>query len=268
MKLSEVIQAIETQSKEAEFLPTGLKSIDDALDGGFMRRELIILGAHTGLGKSYIAGQIMANIAKKGFKCLYFSLEISNKMVGSRLIGAIANIKPTRIIHGFLTVEEFNARKEAEAELLAFEDFYEFYDTIYSLEEMKKVIEQDKPEFVIVDFIQNVMIQNVPDEYSRLTRVALELQKTSKDNNCCILVLSQLSNTVAREGSRGKTTEFKGSGGIATAADLGFILERSDYQPGTEYQQVKLTLKKNRRGISGLDFNLRFQHPGGRIYEA
>lgn len=268
MKLSEIFTLTEQQAKDAEFMPTGFKTVDDQLDGGFLKKELIVLGGHTGRGKSYVAGQIMSSVARKGFKCGYFSLEISNKMIVARLVGAISNLKPTRVIHGFLTIQELNSKKEAEAELLAYEDFLNFYDDTYLLDDILKIIKEETLDFAIVDFIQNVLVKNMSDEYARLSHVALQLQKAAKENNACILILSQLSNMVAREGSRGKTTEYKGSGNIATVADLGFILEREDYLPGTEYQDVTLTLKKNRRGISGLDFKLRFQHPGGRIYEA
>ena len=266
-KLSEIFKSI-SEAEKAEFLPTGFKKLDKSLDGGFMLQELIVLGGHTGFGKSYLAGQIFYNIAKQGFKSAYFSLEISEKMLASRLSGAISNIKPTRISYGLLYSEEKKAKLEAQAEISAYDEFMLVSDDKYSLEEILKEIKENIPEFVIIDFIQNVMVQNVPDEYARLTKVALELQKAAKEYNCCILVLSQVSNIVAREGSKGKTTEFKGSGNIATVSDLGFVLERSDYVEGTEYQLVTLTLKKNRRVISGLEYSLKFRHPGGEIYEA
>lgn len=267
MKLSEVFKLAEEQAKETEFLPTGFKAIDNSLDGGFMKKELIVLGGHTGRGKSYVAGQIMSSIARKGFKCGYFSLEISNKMIVARLVGAISNLKPTRVAHGFLTIQELNAKKEAQAELLAYEEFLDFHDDLYLLDDILKIIKEEALDFAIVDFVQNVLVKSMPDEYARLSHVALQLQKAAKELNVCILILSQLSNMVAREGARGRTTEYKGSGNIGTVCDLGFFLEREDYVMGTEYQDVTLTLKKNRRGISGLDFKLRFQHPGGLIYE-
>lgn len=267
-KLSEIFKSITEQAATAEFLPTGFANLDSQLDGGLMRRELVVLGGPTGFGKSYVAGQIMANIARKGFKTAYFSLEISNRMIASRLVGAIANIKPTRLINGLLKLEEFEAKQTAEAELLVFEDFLYFYDDIYSLDQIIKEIKENQFEFIIVDFIQNVLVKNVTDEYARLTQVSLELQKAAKEYSCCILVLSQLSNLVAREGSKGKTTEYKGSGNIATVSDLGFMLERGEYNTNSEFQSVQLTLKKNRRGISGLIFQLIFKHPGGAIYES
>lgn len=266
MKLSQIFENIRQAVSETEFLPTGFSKLDRFLDGGFMKRELVIFGAPTGLGKSYICGQIMQNCARKGFSTAYFSLEISGKMIASRLIGAETNLKPTRIISNDLTHAETELRVQAENSLQAYDTFFEIYDDVYELQKIKDFIISGKYELVIIDFAQQIMIRNNSDEYSRLTQIASELQELAKTQNCCIVLVSQLSNLVSREGARGKALEFKGSGSLGTAADLAFYLEREAYNQ-SEYQPVRLTLKKNRRGISGAEFELQFRHPGGQFYE-
>ena len=119
----------------------------------------------------------------------------------------------------------------------------------------------------MIDFIQNI-VEKGTDEYSRLSSIALTLQQVAKKNNCVIVILSQVSNSAAKEGASGKTLEFKGSGNIATVTDLGFLLERKfDGMQRGQDNELKLTLKKNRRGGSGIDFPLFFRHPGGWLYE-
>jgi replicative DNA helicase len=105
------------------------------------------------------------------------------------------------------------------------------------------------------------------DEYTRMTHVSLALQQLAKAQNCTILTLSQVSNTVARENTS-KVIEYKGSGAIAMVCDLGFTIQREDYVEGTTHQGLILTLRKNRRGISGYTFPLGTNIPGGAIYEA
>lgn len=259
---SEVIKQIESNIN-LEFLPTGFNLIDKHLDGGFLRKELIVIGGQTGIGKSLIAGQIMWNMAKKGFKTSYFSLEISNLMLVSRLIGSLSDISPIRIFAGLLDPEEYEKKTKAKALLLTYENYMAFYDNIYDLAQIQEEIRKNNYEFTVIDFIQNVFIPNM-DEYTRLSTVALELQKLAKDTNSCILVLSQLSNTVVREGNKSLIAEYKGSGSIATVCDLGFFIERSN-----EYEEnrnmIRLNLKKNRRGISQVYFDLTYNLPGGVI---
>jgi replicative DNA helicase len=261
--LTQIFETIETNKKELEFLPTGFSSVDEHLDGGFLRKELVVLGGHTGIGKSYVAGQILWNIAQKGFKTAYFSLEISNEMVVSRLIGSLANIKPTRVLAGLLTKEEYESKLKAKGTLSAFEKFMTFYDSFYTLTDISNQIKGYNYEFVVIDFIQNI-ISKGQDEYSRLSHIALELQKLAKTTNSCILVLSQLSNQAAREGNKSTVVEYKGSGSIAMVCDLGFFIER---EKGLEETQdiVRLNLRKNRRGISGVAFEFVFKQPGGMI---
>lgn len=268
-RISDVLSSIEASKGTLEFMKTGFSAVDDKLDGGFLRKELVVLGGQTGIGKSYLASQLLYNIASQGFKSAYFSLEISNEMIVSRMLGALSNLKPTRIRVGMLTEVEYASKLEAKSKLESLGDFLFFYDNTYKLMEIQKEIRDNKYEFVVVDFIQNVFADGA-DEYSRLSRAALELQKLAKDCNCTILVLSQLSNVVAREGFTSKAIEYRGSGSIAMVCDLGFFIEREmKVSPdGFQIDLLNLYLKKNRRGISGVSFQLSFNHPGGWIYEA
>jgi len=263
---SEIIQSIETNKKNLEFLPTGFSILDKQLDGGFMKKELVVIGAFTGIGKTILGGQILYQIAQKGFKTAYFSLEISNEMIVSRLIGQLSNIKPTRIIAGLLQIEEFDAKAKAKAKITTYDEDMYFYDDLYLMGDLDKAIRDNKYEFVIVDFIQNIQLTNGMDEYARLSFLSIQLQKLAKEMNCCILVLSQLSNKVGREGS--KIIEYKGSGSIAMVADLGFLLRRREFETiNGNKQEVELELLKNRRGISGQKFMYDFIHPGGLLVE-
>lgn len=262
----QVIETMKAGKEGHEVIPTGFAKLDEYLDGGFFAKELVVLGAHTGIGKSQVAGQIAMTVAHEGFKAAYFSLEISNEMVLARMIGAAANIKPTRVRFADLTKEEHEDRLNVETELLSLGDLLSFYDDVYTLDELVKEVKANHFDFVVVDFIQNIM-DRVNDEYSRLSKAALTLQKLAKETNCCILVLSQLSNTAAKEGSKSKVIEYKGSGSIAMVADLGLFLERP--QEGEEYnpeEGTELTVKKNRRGLSGKTLRLGFSLPGGMIH--
>lgn len=254
--IDEYLKSIEDNSKNLEVMPTGFKTLDRELDGGFQRKELIILGGFTGLGKSYVAGQLAWNIATKGFKTAYFSLEISGEMIVSRLIGSLSNIKPTLIVRNKLNSQEEEKADNAKMDISIYSEMLHIYDDVYELSAIGKTILENKYDFVVIDFIQNVLAKG--DEYERLSTISLALQRLAKKNNCCILTLSQLSNM----NSKGSSVEYKGSGSIAMVADLGFFLVRGEKQG-----DVTLALRKNRRGFSGQDFNLKFEMPGGRIYE-
>lgn len=256
--LSHIYKEIQGIKSTNEFMPTGLPKVDNFLDGGFTRKELVVLGGFTGSGKSFLSAQIFFNIAKQGFKSAYFSLEIAGSMIVSRLIGQIANIKPTRIMYGLLNGEENKARMVAKSKLSPFENLMHFSDDVYKMVDIMKIIEENKYDFVVVDFIQNV-ITGEKDEYAAMSLAALEFQKMAKRLNCCVLVVSQLSNYAARTG----LVEYKGSGGIAMVADLGFFIKRHEEEEKKDI--MTLAIRKNRRGVSGVSWDLSFISPGGLI---
>lgn len=255
-KASEILEIISTARKDLEFMSTGFSQIDEILDGGFMKKELIIVGGSTGIGKSYIAGQIQNTIATQGYSTAYFSLEISNEMVLSRMLGQMSNIKSTHIITGKAANESY---EQARVKIIANEPFMDFYDDIYNYEQISKTIRANKYEFVVIDFIQNIIIQGM-DEYPKLSFIALDLQKLAKETGCTILLLSQLSNSVSRDKDDPRL-EYKGSGSIATVADIGFFIIRNEL----DKNKLTLLLRKNRRGLSGISFDYHFKDPGGMI---
>lgn len=261
---SELIKTIIDTPLHVEFMPTGYKRLDLFLDGGFMRKEMVVLGGETGIGKSYVAGQILYKMAARGFKTAYYSLEISNEMVMSRIIGSMANIKANRIMTHQLEKHEKSAINPTITSLMGMESLMVFHDDIYDFETLKKEIEEGEFDFVVIDFIQNVYIKGM-SEYDRLSFLSIEFQKLAKKVDCTIMILSQLSNDVS-DGQKNKP-RFKGSGAIGTAADLAVILTREDPELDVKNNAVFLTLVKNRRGISGARFNLFFKHPGGLLYE-
>jgi len=255
IKPQEAINLIAERKKTLEFIPTGFHKLDKYLDGGFCKKELVVIGGGTGVGKSFLAGQIVLNVADKGFKTLYLSLEISVLTIMARWIGGLSEIKPARIIGGLLTKEEFDRKSEAEARLVLLSEFISMADSIYVFREIIQTIKTVKPDLVVIDFIQNI-ISSKGDEYERLSRIALELQKLAKEVDTCIVILSQLSNRVVREGEKARYLEYKGSGAIAQVCDLGFWLMPDDQgdvyiEKKLTLRELKLVLRKNRRGFSG-----------------
>jgi replicative DNA helicase len=191
------------------------------------------------------------------FNTAYFSLEISNEMIVSRLLGQESGIKPTRIMTGKLTEEEKLRQIEAQGRLSIYNDNMVFIDDKYYLGEILKTINDNNFDFIVIDFIQNVMDRG--DEYEKLSKVALELQKIAKKKNCCIAILSQLSNSAYKTDA----LEYKGSGSIATVCDLGiFVIRKED-----SLDKMTLKVRKNRRGRSGIEVELQNFYPSGRIVE-
>lgn len=267
MRATDILNNIIAGKGTHEFIPTGFPKLDTALDGGLLRKELVVIGGSTGAGKSYLAIHLAMRAIEAGFKVGYFSLEISNELVVARLMAMKAGVKASHILYG-VADEGTEKYQQGKAFILGLGEYLESYDDIYELARMEELIKANRYDMVVVDFIQNV-IASRGDEYERLSHVSLHLQRIAKQTNSCILVLSQLSNIVSARGVEDKPLEYKGSGSIATVADLGFFLAKGDpdLQISPDIEDYILMLAKNRRGPSRVATALQIQWGGGIINE-
>ena len=78
MKLSDA------KGVEFERIKTGIKVLDNALGGGFVKGQVILLGGEPGVGKSTLALQMADSMSESGMKVLYASGEESVDQIAIR----------------------------------------------------------------------------------------------------------------------------------------------------------------------------------------
>lgn len=67
-----------------ELIPTNIKALDNIL-GGCARKQLTLISANSGVGKSVLMSNLGDNYAAAGYHVLYISLELSEDMIFTRL---------------------------------------------------------------------------------------------------------------------------------------------------------------------------------------
>lgn len=88
-----MIQKVRTADKPQ---PTGWEEFDELVDGGLMRKQMIMLSANSGGGKSIVMSNLGLNMAETfGLNVFYISLELSEEMVFSRFATMLSGV-PTR----------------------------------------------------------------------------------------------------------------------------------------------------------------------------
>ena len=98
------LEAVQTHKYEP--LPTGIGDIDRAIGGGFIRGQVILLGAAPGAGKTALAQWIFEGYARRGTDCVYLNLEMSREQVLARSFARIAakngvKIRTTDVLQGY-----------------------------------------------------------------------------------------------------------------------------------------------------------------------
>jgi replicative DNA helicase len=76
-RLNEMLNSGSTQ-------PTLWTELDELLFGGICRKELILVSANSGGGKSLTLANLAANFAEQGLNSLYISLELSENIIAQR----------------------------------------------------------------------------------------------------------------------------------------------------------------------------------------
>lgn len=73
--------------------PTGIAGIDEPLGGGLARKQTTLFSANSGGGKSIMMANIGANYAKRGYRVLLLSLELSEDMIFLRNTAIMSGVK-------------------------------------------------------------------------------------------------------------------------------------------------------------------------------
>lgn len=102
------------QTRQYEPIPTGIRDIDNAIGGGFLRQQLVLLGAAPGTGKTAFSQWVFEGMAKKGITSLYLNLEMSREQILARSFSRIAarnghTIRTTDILQGYKWTEDQKA---------------------------------------------------------------------------------------------------------------------------------------------------------------
>ena len=220
-------------------IPTGFRYLDAVLTG-LGRSDLIILAARPGMGKTSFALNIATNVAKQQkVPVAVFSLEMTCEQLADRILSSEAGVDSQAFRTGRLSGEDWRDLAHASDVLCDAPIFIDDSSGL-SVAEMKAKIRQlnqdpkrDKIGLVVVDYLQLMTTgkrtENRVQEISEITR---NLKITAKELNVPIIVLSQLSRSVEKNGSssrRPQLSDLRDSGSIEQDADAVLFLYREAY---------------------------------------
>ena len=212
-------------------IPTGFSYLDKVLAGGFHRSDLILIGARPGMGKTSFALNVARNMAVKGRKVLFFSLEMSNEQLAQRIISTEARIVSNKLRTGEISDADWEKLGLALQNLVNAELYFDDTANI-TVPEMKARVRRMKGiDCVVIDYLQLMSgakrTENRVQEISEITR---SLKLMAKDLNIPVVTCSQLSrNTAKTSDHRPQLTDLRESGSIEQDADIVLMLHREDY---------------------------------------
>ena len=157
----------EVKLEQEDRMPTGFRELDRVLGGGIVVGSLVLLGGGPGIGKSTILLEVSRNLAaESNKKVLYISGEESLKQIRMR-----AN-RITEITGDISFMAETN------------------------IENIIETIEEEKPDFVVVDSIQTMYTETVtaaPGSVSQVRESASQLLRVAKENGIAIFLVGHVT---------------------------------------------------------------------------
>lgn len=204
------------ERRHREFLPTGHQALDAHIYG-YARKEVTLMAAHSGVGKTWYAIDAARLAAAAGYRVLFFSTEMTTGAVSSRFG---MNINQTSLNQLSASYLHFGTENNPDCQAF-FDNTAAFLSrhsnvTLVSPKRGGLSIEQisadmarfaiDGPvDLVIVDYLQNVQndnprLVNAP-VYQRVLNVMDQLASLAIEHNTCILATAQLNNPNRKQGS-------------------------------------------------------------------
>ena len=174
-KEAKVVSLSRVVTEDDERILTGIDELDRVLGGGIVPGSLVLVGGDPGIGKSTLLLQVCQRLAGSGRKILYISGEESLKQIKLR-----AN-----------RMGEFA------------DDLFLLCET--NLDIIRGVIEEQRPEMVVIDSIQtmyNEEVGSAPGSVSQVRESTNALMQLAKGMNISIFIVGHVTKEGTVAGPR------------------------------------------------------------------
>jgi len=229
-----------------------MRDLDEYIGGGLSPGELGVVIAPPGGGKSMMLVKGAATALLEGKNVVYYSMELSEDVVGQRFDACINDIK---LKHVWEYPEYITEKLEDVAKLgggLKIKEFLEGGVTVNTIKAHLKTLELEGfvPDIIFVDYLGLMKpLGSYAEMRHALTDVAEGLRNIANNYRIPVWTAHQTNRSAIQE-EKINTGHIGESLGIIATVDLAFGLGRPDEMK--EISRAMLGIIKNRNGQDGL----------------
>jgi replicative DNA helicase len=245
-------------------IPTGFARLDTLTDG-WLEEELIILAARPSVGKTAFALELAKQALFRNHAVDFFSLEMSDKSLVTRLICSIGEIHSYKMKNPKKRFSEVDYKKyrQAQGAVDRMKDKLNIIDdsgvTIQTIRSKVKQSLKDRPDkkhLVVIDYLTLIHGSGRKERHLEVGEISRNLKRMARDLQVPIIVLAQLNRALEqRKDKRPMLSDLRDSGEIEQDADKVLFLHRDDYFDADKKEeddvQVEVIVAKNRNGSLG-----------------
>lgn len=248
-------------------ISTGYKSIDKALNGGFERQTLVMIGGAPSIGKTAIVSQLAEKMAASGYDVLYLNLEMSREQLLARSFARIANdiaevkdaswITETAIRRGY----EWAGDPVKVADIKAVADYYKAHiadhiiynpdaadgaDDPHNLDAIIKTMTAEIkrlghcPPVIIIDYLQLITVmQNgrAADPAETIRQTVSRLKDFAIQNDCTVICITA-TNRAANKTGDADLNSGRDTSNIEYSADCHIGLVYTAIENGEKWEEA------------------------------
>lgn len=262
-KMLKQLEELKNREDGLTGVPSGFTDLD-RLTSGLQKSDLIILAARPGMGKTSFTLSLAKNAAVEFNKAVaFFSLEMSNLQLASRIISMEAEISGMKLRNGQLEEYEWqqlHSAIERIGEAPIFIDDTPGINVFELRAKCRRLKMQHDIQLIIIDYLQLMsgggenQKGNREQEVSAISRA---LKGLAKELDVPVIALSQLSRAVEVRGGtkRPQLSDLRESGSIEQDADMVCFIYRPEYYQIMEDEEgqslkgiAEIIVAKNRHG--------------------
>ena len=240
---------IRTLRDKPEYIPTGLSKLDKNLH--ILPGNFILIGGRPSAGKTALSLQLAVEMALRGYRVCYFSLETSTKVLMRRVIAnrtcsPLADVQNKRV-----PAAELDCLARLRKAPLFFRSASGKSASWVKAQAMRK-----KAQIVFVDYVQLLSCTEAKDRYTQITKISIALHEMAQSTGMVVIGLSQLKRNETHADPT--LSDLRESGQLEQDADAAILLG------GAEHPFI---LAKNKEGEAGIWFNIVFNKEKQRFLE-
>lgn len=268
--VSEIMHRIRSGFQAVQTLRTGISWLD-SLSRGLIPGDYVILAARPSCGKTALAVQVLAELARNGTPTVFFSREMSQELIAQRLISYCSWLDVTGLLRGESCSEgDVDQVLAAEPDIRAMSNRIRVISRgmsgIEAVEKMARQAVAWGAQLVVFDYIQLMEVSGGRSRNDEIERFSRRMKALLTELGVPGIFLSQLSRSCEAENRRPKLSDLRDSGAIEQDADLVWFLHREKINPKDRRddapEQTVLIQAKGRNvglGSRRLTFSGRFQ---------
>ncbi|MGI6369604.1 MAG: replicative DNA helicase [Ignavibacteria bacterium] len=274
MKLIENI----TRDSKQTGVSTGFSSLDNILNGGFQKSDLIILAARPSMGKTAFALELTLNAAMKSNKPVaFFSLEMNSVQLVMRMLTSLTMLDlktPSKMRQNMPEIAKGISKLSSLPIYLDDSPSLSIMELRSKCRRLK--VEQDI-ELIVVDYLQLIQSVKAESREREVSIISANLKQIARELEVPVLTLAQLNRSVETRTGKDKVpmlSDLRESGSIEQDADVVMFINRPEYYESNEEiveregwkNLAQILVRKHRNGATG-DVNLSFLREIGKFTE-